>query len=356
MSAKRYKGATPDCKYMAKSPSDLRTHMNTHALSFACTWPGCVRTYPTAGNRTRHFRIHTKSKQFPCDWEGCEYVSPFKEHLKSHAKRHQRARPHVCVASLACQRMSYATLEELDQHRKAAHPQEEEDGGAEINAGEQTLPVPAPPVASTSQIESSLRATDAPAPIESTITSQEASSSTITVPTPAETTSANEAVSSIAAPTLEKPDTPTKPRRQRCSQLHCPYTTHNPARLAKHSTRHTAVLPFLCLEKGCLAAFATAKEEERHGRSVHKRPAEPKMVSKKRKRKRDDDAEDRGLAMTNGADESEIITVTPAPARKRRAIDGLLTPPAMEMPRAWKGKEREEASTKGMGKERAVSV
>ncbi|KIY66599.1 hypothetical protein CYLTODRAFT_27131 [Cylindrobasidium torrendii FP15055 ss-10] len=343
-SAKRLHCTNPGCDYTAKRPSILAAHVNSHALTFACHWPSCTSSFTSSSERSTHFGIHTKDKKSLCKWEGCGYKTAHRYNLKRHVMRHDGARPHICTAAKTCDLLSFATLEGLEQHRKDSHPQDqEEEEDVDFNAGEQDLLVTSQPVASTSRNQDSTHATDASVSRKPTLTSF--------------STSAMD--TSTAASTSNNPDAPPKPRRQRCSQLHCPFTTRDAARLAKHSTRHTAVLPFLCLEKKCLAAFATATEEEQHGRTVHKRTAEPKAVSKKRKRKQDDDDKERefiDLTQGNEVDDSDITPVTPAP--KRRKIEGLMTPPATEVPRKRKGKEREvvlTAKDKGKGKERAVS-
>ncbi|KIY61734.1 hypothetical protein CYLTODRAFT_207504 [Cylindrobasidium torrendii FP15055 ss-10] len=233
---------------------------------FACTWPGCTSTFSTAGNRTTHLRVHREGRKFLCPWEGCGVRMTQRGHLNTHMQRHNRPNPYICTNGC---RSAFATLEELQSHRKNTFHSSPADVD-EDNGVEQDRPTPTP---SQSKKSSSSRVNDVPTSANAPPTPSSSSSLTVE-PVPASKTSS-------------------RPRLN-CSQLHCPYSTHKPSRLAEHATRHTAVLPFLCLEKRCLAAFATGKDVDEHARIAHGRTDVTSSVDKesrkKKKRKRKHEA------------------------------------------------------------------
>ncbi|XP_035712211.1 zinc finger protein 77-like [Folsomia candida] len=95
----------------------LRKHINTvhnpkDRPHFACTFPGCEKTYQRSG----HLRAHVNSEhtqnpvRYPCTLCGKEFKNS--PHLKRHIATHTTEKPHNCAT---CGR-SFAEMETMKSH------------------------------------------------------------------------------------------------------------------------------------------------------------------------------------------------------------------------------------------------
>lgn len=63
---------------------------------YACTFPGCNKTFRDSGARTSHVRTHTDERPFRCHYKGCDAAYNQKHDLTIHIRRHENDKPYVC--------------------------------------------------------------------------------------------------------------------------------------------------------------------------------------------------------------------------------------------------------------------
>lgn len=81
-------------KYFPR-PSGLRTHMNIHsnAKPFACSYPGCTRTFGVRSNAKRHLRTHGINPSVPQDGDIPPYIVDFNTPIVSISQNLEHHQP-----------------------------------------------------------------------------------------------------------------------------------------------------------------------------------------------------------------------------------------------------------------------
>lgn len=114
----------PTCSQRFNRPCRLETHMRSHNKErpFACTEPGCDKTFPRKDHLQRHLKnAHSDpaaERTFVCDWDGCGKSFTSNGRLQRHKDVHQSK--YYCTEYPPCNE-AFRKEKALEAHVKSQH-------------------------------------------------------------------------------------------------------------------------------------------------------------------------------------------------------------------------------------------
>lgn len=118
---RNFECSEPECRRRFNRKFTLQEHLKTHTgeKPYRCRLPNCGKRFSTSGNLSRHHRLHV-TKSFRCPSPDCSRVFAKHEKLLRHVRVHMDGDGYVCSFP-GCTK-TFSTAGNCSRHRRTQHP------------------------------------------------------------------------------------------------------------------------------------------------------------------------------------------------------------------------------------------